>query len=65
LEVVRKAHPFEPWLQRGGEDAQTMQQVREQFLHAPETAVQDLEITVVEGKVTSFTDSKLVFAARR
>ena len=65
LEVVRKAHPFEPWLQRGGEDAQTMQQVREQFLHAPETAVHDLEITVVDGKVTSFTDSKLVFAARR
>ena len=64
-EVVRKAHPFEAWLQRGGEDIQTMQLVRERFLHAPEAAVRALEITTAEGMVTSFTDSKLVFAARK
>ena len=63
-EVVRKAHPFEPWLQRGGEDSNTMQQVREQFLRAPQAAVDALEITTANGEVTSFTDSKLVFSAR-
>ena len=65
VDVVRKAHPFEPWLQRGGEDTGTMQQVREQFLRAPASAVHALEITTADGKVTSFTDSKLVFAARQ
>jgi ubiquinone/menaquinone biosynthesis C-methylase UbiE len=65
VEVVRKAHPFEAWLQRGGEDAQTMELVRERFLHAPERAVRALEITTANGMVTSFTDSKLVFAARK
>ena len=64
-DVVRKAHAFEPWLDRGGEDPSTMQQVRDQFLHAPEAAVRALEITASGGAVTSFTDTKLVIAARR
>src|SRR2546429_6911791 len=34
-EVVRKAHDFEPWLERGGEDAATMRRVRERFLPGP------------------------------
>jgi ubiquinone/menaquinone biosynthesis C-methylase UbiE len=62
---VRKAHPFESWLERGGEDADTMQRVRERFLRAPDSAVRALEITTSDGVVTSFTDRKLVLAARR
>lgn len=65
VQEVRKAHDFESWLERGGEDAGTMQQVRERFLGAPPTAVRDLQIVVRDGLVTSFTDRKLVFAARR
>ena len=64
-EVVRKAHDFEAWLERGGEDAATLQRVRSRFLEAPTSAVRDLEIVVNDGKVKSFTDRKLVLAARR
>jgi ubiquinone/menaquinone biosynthesis C-methylase UbiE len=64
-EVVRKAHGFEPWLERGGEDAATLARVRTRFLEAPASAVRDLEIVAVDGQVTSFTDRKLVLAARR
>jgi ubiquinone/menaquinone biosynthesis C-methylase UbiE len=64
-EVVRKAHDFEPWLERGGEDATTQQRVRTRFLDAPTAAVRDLEIVTVDGHVKSFTDRKLVLAARR
>ena len=63
--VVRKPHPFEPWLQRGGEDEPTQARVRERFLHAPAKARAALEIQIADGVVTSFTDSKLVLAARR
>jgi ubiquinone/menaquinone biosynthesis C-methylase UbiE len=65
IEVVLKAHPFEPWLERGGEDPATQQRVRTRFLDAPVSAVRDLEIVVTDGKVKSFTDRKLVLAARR
>lgn len=65
LEVVRKAHDFEPWLERGGEDAATQERVRSRFLDAPASAVRDLDIVVVDGLVKSFTDRKLVLAARR
>jgi len=65
LEVVRKAHDFEPWLERGGEDAATQERVRARFLDAPASAVRDLEIVVADGDVKSFTDRKLVMAARR
>jgi ubiquinone/menaquinone biosynthesis C-methylase UbiE len=64
-EVVRKTHDFEPWLERGGEDAATLQRVRQRFLDAPASAVRDLEIVVADGRVSSFTDRKLVLAARR
>jgi ubiquinone/menaquinone biosynthesis C-methylase UbiE len=64
-EVVRKAHDFEPWLERGGEDAATLQRVRQRFLDAPASAIRDLEIVVTDGRVRSFTDRKLVLAARR
>ena len=64
-EVVRKAHDFEPWLERGGEDAATQERVRARFLDAPASAVRDLEIVVTEGRVKSFTDRKLVLATRR
>ena len=64
-EVVRKAHDFEPWLERGGEDALTMRRVRERFLTAPASAVRDLAIVVRDDVVLSFTDRKLVLAARR
>ncbi len=63
-EVVRKTHDFEPWLERGGEDATTQQRVRARFLDAPASAVRDLEIVVADGQVKSFTDRKLVLAAR-
>ena len=65
MEVVRKAHDFEPWLQRGGEDAATQERVRARFLDAPAAALRNLEIVVADGKVKSFTDRKLVLAARR
>ena len=65
MEVVRKAHDFEPWLERGGEDAATQEQVRARFLEAPASAVRDLEIVVEDDQVKSFTDRKLVLAARR
>jgi len=64
-EVVRKAHDFEPWLERGGEDAATQQRVRARFLEAPASVIRDLEIVSSNGKVQSFTDRKLVLAARR
>ena len=64
-EVVRKTHDFEPWLERGGEDAATQERVRARFLDAPASAVRDLEIVVADGSVKSFTDRKLVLAARR
>jgi len=64
-EVVRKAHDFEPWLERGGEDAATLQRVRARFLAAPASAVRDLEIVTIDAHVKSFTDRKLVLAARR
>jgi ubiquinone/menaquinone biosynthesis C-methylase UbiE len=64
-EMVPKAHEFEPWLERGGEDAATLERVRQHFLDAPDCAVRDLEIVVRDGRVMSFTDRKLVLAARR
>ena len=64
-EVVRKAHDFEPWLERGGEDAVTQERVRARFREAPASAVRDLEIVVDGARVMSFTDRKLVLAARR
>lgn len=64
-EVVRKAHDFEPWVQRGGQDEPTMQRVRDAFLHAPRSAVKALDIKTSDGRVLSFTDNKLVLAARR
>ena len=65
MEVVRKTHDFEPWLERGGEDTATQTRVRARFLDAPALAVRDLEIVVTDGQVKSFTDRKLVLAARR
>ena len=65
IEVVRKTHDFEPWLERGGEDPSTQERVRARFLNAPACAVRDLEIVVADGSVKSFTDRKLVLAARR
>jgi len=62
--VVRKAHPFEPWLERGGEDAASMASVRNRFLAAPPAARAALEIVVRDGAVVSFTDTKLIVAAR-
>jgi len=64
-EVVRKTHDFEPWLERGGEDAATQERVRARFREAPASAVRDLEIVLEDGRVKSFTDRKLVLAARR
>ncbi len=64
VDVVQKSHPFEPWLERGGQDMATMQRVRERFVNAPASAIRDLQITVADGLVISFTDSKLVLAAR-
>ena len=64
-EVVRKTHDFEPWLERGGEDAATQERVRSRFLDAPASAARDLEIVVAAGRVKSFTDRKLVLTARR
>ncbi len=64
-DVVRKAHDFEPWLERGGEDAATMARVRERFLNAPAAAAAALNVVVEEGKVRSFTDYKLILSARR
>ena len=63
-EVVKKAHEFEPWLERGGEDAATMDLVRARFASAPAAAVAALDITVRDARVVSFTDDKLVLAAR-
>jgi len=63
-ETVRKAHDFEAWLERGGADPATRMRVRERFLTAPPSAVRDLAIVVGDGAVISFTDRKLVLAAR-
>jgi ubiquinone/menaquinone biosynthesis C-methylase UbiE len=65
VDEVRKAHDFEPWLQRGGEDQAIMERVRRRFLAAPPSAVRELQIVVEGGQVLSFTDRKLVLAARR
>ena len=65
VDEVRKAHDFEPWLERGGEEWATMDVVRRRFIGAPPSAVRDLQILVEDEKVLSFTDRKLVLAARR
>ena len=65
VDEVRKAHDFEPWLERGGEDAGTMDRVRQRFFAAPPAAVRDLQVVVEGGAVMSFTDRKLVLVARR
>src|SRR5207249_7222573 len=49
-EIVRKTHDFEPWLERGGEDAATMRRVRERFLAARASAVRDLAIVRSEER---------------
>src|SRR5213076_2701461 len=41
-EIIRKAHDFEAWLERGGADPATRTRVRERFLTAPPSAVRDL-----------------------
>src|SRR6202165_2968701 len=64
-EVGRKTHDFGAWVARGGEDAATQERVRARFLDAPASAVRDLEIVVADVSVKSFTDRKLVLAARR
>lgn len=64
VESVRKAHDFESWLERGGEDPVTMQRVRQQFIQAPSPAAQALEIAIADGAIESFTDTKLVLSAR-
>jgi len=64
-EFTRKAHDFEPWLERGGEDAATLGRVRERFLNAPASARTELGTVVRDGVVVSFTDRKLVLSARR
>ena len=63
--MVRKAHPFEPWLKRGGEDAATMTMVRERFARAPSAPMAALDIVTRNGAVVSFTDTKLIVLARR
>lgn len=63
-EIVRKAHDFEPWLERGGQGAATLDLVRTRFASAPAKAKTALEIVMRERVVISFTDSKLVLAAR-
>jgi len=65
VDEVRKAHDFEPWLERGGEDADTMALVRQRFVQAPRSAVRDLQIVIDNGRVRSFTDRKLVLGAQR
>jgi SAM-dependent methyltransferase len=65
VDEVRKVHDFEPWLERGGEDDDTMERVRQRFLQAPPPAVRDLQVAVENGRVESFTDRKLILAARR
>ena len=65
VDEVRKAHDFEPWLERGGEDGGTMERVRRRFLAAPPAAVRDLQIVVERYQVASFADRKLILAARR
>jgi ubiquinone/menaquinone biosynthesis C-methylase UbiE len=64
-EVVHKSHDFEPWLERGGEDAATQRRVRQRFLDAPACAVRDMDIVFANGRVRSFTDRKVVLSARR
>jgi ubiquinone/menaquinone biosynthesis C-methylase UbiE len=63
-EIVRKAHDFEPWLERGGQDAATLDLVRTRFASAPAKAKTALDIVMHKEVVSSFTDSKLVLAAR-
>src|SRR5207237_858352 len=55
VDEVRKAHDFEPWLERGGEEWATMDVVRRRFIGAPPSAVRDLQILVEDEKVLSFT----------
>jgi ubiquinone/menaquinone biosynthesis C-methylase UbiE len=64
IDTIQKAHDFEPWLKRGGEDEATMASVRERFLKAPAVARAALEIVVRDGAVMSFTDTKVILAAR-
>lgn len=63
--VVYKTHEFESWLERGSRDELTRERVRHRFLEAPQWAVRQFRIVTQDGQVKSFTDPKLVLAARR
>ena len=65
MDEVHKAHDVESWLERGGEDQAILERVRRRFLEAPPSAVRELQLVVENGQVLSFTDRKLVLAARR
>jgi len=63
--VVRKAHDFESWVERGGRDAVTAAEVRRRFHDASPHVREVFAITLDGDRVTGFTDDKLVLAARR
>jgi SAM-dependent methyltransferase len=65
VEVMRKPHPFEDWVRRGGSPESEVAAVREAFLNAPPAAAAHLDVVVEDGAVVSFTDDKILLRARR
>jgi ubiquinone/menaquinone biosynthesis C-methylase UbiE len=65
VEVTRKSRDFEFWLERGSVDAEATAEVRRRFLEADPRVRREFEIAIEDGIVRSFTDDKIVLAARR
>ncbi len=65
VEVVRKRHLFEPWLERGGVDPQRAEDLRRRFLAAGKRVSATLDLERSRDRIEAFTDDKVVIAARR
>jgi ubiquinone/menaquinone biosynthesis C-methylase UbiE len=62
-EVVQKNHPFSPWCRRMGMTEEAEQALSDWALSGPAAYRAHFGITEVDGRVSSFTDYKLILRA--
>lgn len=63
--VERKRRAFDFWLERGGAEGATASKLHELFLAAPDDVRRAFEIEIEDGKVSAYTDDKLLLLARK
>lgn len=63
--VERKRRAFDSWLERGGASGATASKLHELFLAAPDDVRRAFEIEIEDGKVSAYTDDKLLLLARK